>query len=67
MEFEAQQAKGSGAGAGGDGKDKQKSRGRGAGLQKFGIVDEAAVFTGAAKEDGRFMICQLLLEHVSKQ
>ena len=30
-------------------------------------MDEAAVFTGAAKEDGRSMICPLLLERVSKQ
>jgi len=70
MEFEAQQARGSGGSAPveGDNKDKSKrGRGRGGGLHKFGILDEAAVFTGAAKDDGRSMICPTLLEHVSKQ
>ena len=45
---------------------KKKGRGRGAGLHRFGIEDEAAVFTGAAKEDGRSTICPPLLEHVPK-
>ncbi|CAK0808579.1 unnamed protein product [Prorocentrum cordatum] len=65
MELEAQQSKGSKDGNEGDGK--KRGRGRGGGPHRFGIVDEAAVFTGAAKEDGRSMICPLLLEHVSKQ
>ncbi|CAK0848090.1 unnamed protein product [Prorocentrum cordatum] len=65
MEFVAQQSKGSKDGDEGDGM--KRGRGRGGGLHRFGIVDEAAVFTGAAKEDGRSMICPLLLEHVSKQ
>ena len=66
MEFEAQQSKGSNK-DGSEGDGKKKGRGRGGGLHRFGIVDEAAVFTGAAKEDGRSMICPLLLGHVSKQ
>ncbi|CAK0827570.1 unnamed protein product, partial [Prorocentrum cordatum] len=65
MEFVAQQSKGSKDGDEGDGK--KRGRGRGGGLHRFGIVDEAAVFTGAVKEDGRSRICPLLLEQVSKQ
>ncbi|CAK0822697.1 unnamed protein product, partial [Prorocentrum cordatum] len=64
-EFEAQQSGGSRGGDEGNGR--KKGRGRGGGPPRYGIVDEAAVFTGAAKEDGRSRICPLLLEHVSNQ
>ncbi|CAK0864825.1 unnamed protein product, partial [Prorocentrum cordatum] len=65
MEFVAQQSKGSKDGDEDDGK--KRGRGRGGGLHRFGIVDEAAACTGAVKEDGRSMICPLLLEQVSEQ
>ncbi|CAK0795666.1 unnamed protein product, partial [Prorocentrum cordatum] len=66
-ERDALQAEEAGGGtAEGDGKEKG-GRGRGGGPHRFGIVDEAALFTGAAKEDDRSMICPRLLEHVSRQ
>ena len=71
MEYEARDA-GAGSSAPAEGEPKAKAKGKpksrgGGGLLKFGFVDEAGVFTGTAREDGRMMVAPALLEHVAKQ
>ena len=71
MEYEARDS-GSSSAAPADGEPKAKAKGKpksrgGGGLLKFGFVDEAGVFTGTAREDGRMMVAPALLEHVAKQ
>ncbi|CAK0802600.1 unnamed protein product, partial [Prorocentrum cordatum] len=68
----AVESEGSAAGAAGPGegeKDGKKSKGRGGGrgrgLSRFAFLDEASVFTGTSKEDGRMMVCPSLLHHVA--